>query len=132
MKNIKIILVDDDEDDRMLFTEAFEELKLNANLFVFENGNKLLNFLKEVDDYMGTHIFLDLNMPVISGMECLKKIREFTDRNIPLVTIYSTSSAQADIEEAYKLGANGYLIKPSSYSILKESLEKSILEGISN
>ena len=129
MKKVNIILVDDDEDDRLLFSEALEELKLDVSFLMFENGLKLIDYLKQLDQYIGTHIFLDLNMPVISGMDCLKKLREFTDSTSPFVTMYSTSSSPLDVEQAYKFGANGYLQKPSCFNTLKESLQKSILAG---
>ncbi len=131
-QKIKIILVDDDEDDRQFFAEAFEELQLDASILLFEDGLKLLDYISQADHYFGTHIFLDLNMPILSGMDCLKKLREFTGTNNPFVTIYSTSSLPSDIKEAYKNGANGYLPKPSSFTKLKELLHKAILAGITN
>jgi CheY-like chemotaxis protein len=131
-QKMKIILVDDDDDDRQFFAEAFEELQLDASLLLLEDGLKLLDHLEQADHHFGTHIFLDLNMPILSGMDCLKKLREFTGTNNPFVTIYSTSTLPADIKEAYENGANGYLPKPSSFAKLKESLHKAILSGITN
>jgi CheY-like chemotaxis protein len=131
-KQLKIILVDDDQDDRELFSDALEELKLNTTFLSFENGILALDYLRKIDDFLETHIFLDLNMPILSGMECLKLLREFTLTPNPFITIYSTSAVPLTMEEAYKYGANGYLQKPTNFTILKESLHQSILGGVIN
>jgi CheY-like chemotaxis protein len=131
-QRLKIILVDDDEDDRSLFSEALSDLKLDVTFIMFENGLNLIDYLKQADNFLATHIFLDLNMPILSGMDCLKKLREFTSKTNPFVTIYSTSSSPLDLEEAYKNGANDYLQKPNCYTTLKNSLHKSILHTPTN
>ena len=123
---INIILVDDDEDDRFLFSEALQELNLDVNFLMFENGNLLLNYLKKLDDYLGIYIYLDLNMPILSGLECLKQLRTFTDKNNPCVTIYSISDSHYDRESAFNCGANNYLKKPNCFKVLRSTLKESI------
>ncbi|MEP7171012.1 MAG: response regulator [Bacteroidota bacterium] len=96
-KKISILLADDDADDRDLFKEAIEETKLNVNLDFAEDGKCLIDLLcneKRLPDL----IFLDLNMPYKTGMECLAEIRNnSTFKDIPVV-IYSTSSSIKDLE----------------------------------
>ncbi|MBC8769775.1 response regulator [Arenibacter sp. BSSL-BM3] len=122
----KIILVDDDEDDRDLFAEAFQSLNLQSDLVLFKNGQELLEYIQKLDNLITTHIFLDLNMPLISGMEILRQLRKTLKVNDSFVTIYSTSASPRDVENAYKYGANGYLKKPSSYQQLCELICKAI------
>lgn len=128
----KIILVDDDEDDRDLFSEAFENLQVEAELLLFENGQELLNRIDEIDRTIPTFIFLDLNMPIISGMEVLKRIRRTLGLDSIFVAIYSTSCSENDLEAAYQNGANGYLMKPSTFGQLKTLIAKTLTLGLKN
>lgn len=122
----KIILVDDDEDDRDLFAEALASLNLKADLVQFKNGHEFLNYIKKVDKSLNIHVFLDLNMPIISGIEVLKQLRKTLKLEHILVTIYSTSSSPNDVENAYTYGAIGYLRKPSCFNELQKMIYKAI------
>lgn len=122
----RIILVDDDEDDRDLFAEAFQSLNLKSDFVQFKNGQELLDYIKEIDHSIATLVFLDLNMPIISGMEVLKQLRKTLNINDVFITIYSTSSSQKDVENAYNFGANGYLRKPSNFQHLCKLIYKAI------
>ncbi len=68
-------------------------------------------------------VFLDLNMPIISGQECLKMIRSEAAFDVVPVIIYSTSANDVDVEAAFRAGANLYVQKPSSVAALKSILE---------
>ncbi len=72
---IIITLADDDEDDRMFFTDAFEELKINTVVNTVNDGVALMDFLNHPETVLPNIIFLDLNMPLKSGIECLKEIK---------------------------------------------------------
>src|SRR6266700_1516457 len=73
--------------------------------------NKLKAGLKQLPDY----IFLDLNMPRMSGIECLAEIKKINIlQHIPVI-VYSTSSAQKDVEETKKLGADYFITKPPNF-----------------
>ena len=72
---ILITLADDDEDDRLFFTDAFDELKINTVVNTFKNGKELLDFLHHPESVLPNIIFLDLNMPILNGIECLKEIK---------------------------------------------------------
>jgi len=65
-------------------------------------------------------------MPNMSGIECLKEIRSNEKYNDISIAIYSTSSSEKDIDDAFSYGANIYITKPSDYSELKEVLKKSL------
>ena len=70
-----IILADDDEDDRMLFTDAFDELKISTKVQTFKDGAELMSYLNSDEAVLPEILFLDLNMPKKNGIECLKEIK---------------------------------------------------------
>jgi CheY-like chemotaxis protein len=121
---LRILLADDDESDRLLFKEAFAELKITSTLHTVNNGTQLMDYLTKKDTVLPHLIFLDLNMPRKSGLDCLKEIRSNEKfKEIP-IAIYSTSASKNDIEETFRHGANVYIKKPSDFSILKQLLAK--------
>ena len=123
-KNYRILLADDDPDDRELFAEAVQEC--GSTIECVPNGAKLMKKLR-ADAEMPDCIFLDLNMPEKGGKECLSEIRRDEKlRNLP-VLIYSTSSSKRDIDETYELGANRYVTKPISYSHLKKTVREQLV-----
>jgi len=126
IQSISIILADDDRDDRDLFREAVESDLLNIRLEFAEDGKSLSDMLLE-ENRIPDILFLDLNMPYKSGMECLVEIRK-TERliNLPVI-IYSTSSSHKDIENAFQNGANLYIRKPSSFQELQRLISNVLL-----
>ena len=119
---IHIILADDDQDDRLFFTEAFDELKINTKVQTFINGVELMNYLNAEDAILPNVLFLDLNMPKKNGMECLVEIKENERFNDIAIAIYSTSSSEEHIEETFVNGANIYIKKPNDFVTLKKVL----------
>lgn len=119
---INVILADDDEDDRMFFSEAFEELKIKTNVSTFNDGVYLMDYLNTDSAVLPQVLFLDLNMPRKSGMDCLKELRANTKFKDVAIAIYSTSSSEEDIENTFVLGANIYIKKPSDFKSLKKIL----------
>lgn len=119
---LNIVLVDDDEDDRMFFADALQEIPIATELTEFHNGQELLDYLAEsVTDYPQL-IFLDLNMPVMDGFQCLREIRKNPQLKDLVVAIYSTSSSEKDIEETFVNGANIYINKPNRFEELKKTI----------
>lgn len=121
---LNIALADDDEDDRTFFGDALEGVALQAKLSLFKNGEELMDFLKLPKITLPNLIFLDLNMPVKDGMECLREIRQNPKLKNISVAIYSTSSSEKDIEDTFLGGANIYIRKPSSFTQLRETVER--------
>ncbi|AYN68915.1 response regulator [Euzebyella marina] len=121
-KPMKVVLVDDDEDDRMFFADALQEIDLKTDLTEFHNGQELLDYLTGSCTEFPQLIFLDLNMPVMDGFECLKKIRSNPKFEDLVVAIYSTSSSERDIEETFVNGANIYINKPNKFEELKKTI----------
>lgn len=121
---IHIILADDDEDDRLFFTDAFNELGMNTRVNTFNDGIELMNYLNSNDAVLPQILFLDLNMPKKNGIECLNEIKANSNMSDIAIAIYSTSASEEDIEETFVLGANIYIKKPSSFKQLKKVLSE--------
>lgn len=120
MKNI--FLTDDDMDDCCMFSDALNEVYAEATLTIANNGLKLMEALEENISPSPEIIFLDLNMPFKNGFECLDEIRKSPRyQDIPII-IYSTTSNNDIVEKTYQHGANYYICKPASYSILKKTI----------
>jgi CheY-like chemotaxis protein len=123
---INVLLADDDEDDRLLFREAFEEIKIKTSVKTFNDGVELMNHLLKNGNELPHILFLDLNMPRKNGIACLLEIKQSDNlKDIP-VAIYSTSASEEDIEETFVKGANVYIKKPNDYGTLKKILEEVI------
>jgi len=119
-----ILLVDDDEDDRIFFQEALDDL---GNPVLFKSVEHGLDAITKLEnEVLPTAIFLDLNMPVLDGHECLKQIRSNTVYDDVKIIIYSTSYNPEVAEILKKDGANHYIRKPSNYSILKNTISTAL------
>ena len=120
---LRVLLADDDEDDRVFFRDALQEIPLATSLNAVKDGDELMNLLHH-EGLIHDLLFLDLNMPGRNGKECLQEIRMFSHLKKMPVIIFSTSANHRDVEEAFSLGADLYLQKPSGYSLMVQQLEK--------
>ena len=125
-----LLLADDDPDDRMLVHDALEEARWAVDLREVEDGDELIDYLQRRGKYADPGdsprpgmILLDLKMPGRGGLQALEVIKQ-TELlcRIPVVVL-TTSSADEDITGAYDLGANSYVVKPSSFSTLVEMMQ---------
>jgi CheY-like chemotaxis protein len=119
---LHILLADDDEDDRLFFKEAIEEVKVQTIVTLVNDGVQLMDYLYSPHIQLPNLIFLDLNMPRKGGMECLKEIRCDNKLKDLSIAIYSTSASDEDIEETFVKGANIYIKKPNDFNALKRVL----------
>jgi CheY-like chemotaxis protein len=118
-----ILLAEDDEDDYILFCEVIEDYEGLVNLQWIKNGEELMNVLKQEEADM---IFLDINMPLKNGFECLTEIRRDEKlKHLPVI-IFSTSNDSKLVNWMYNAGANLYLCKPTEFKKLKSSIHKAI------
>jgi CheY-like chemotaxis protein len=124
---LRIVLADDDKDDREFFKEAIEAVKVHHSFRCFEDGEKLMSYLSNCGPDYPHLIFLDLNMPRKSGIECLREIRADKKYKDIVIVIYSTSSAKGDIDATFLAGANIYITKPDSLKKLKQFVEEAII-----
>lgn len=120
----KLLLADDDLDDRLFFQDAVEELCLSINLITVCDGVELMDFLNSGIEQLPDVLFLDLNMPRKSGYECLSEIKSSeTLRTIPVV-IFSTSLDTDVVNNLYDIGANYYIRKPGDFNVLKKVIHE--------
>jgi CheY-like chemotaxis protein len=118
-----IMIIDDDADDRMIFSESVN--RVNSNLICHEASNAMEGFNKLLGlDKLPDYVFVDVNMPNMSGFELLAKIRKTTVLDKLKVIIYTTSNQKSAIETARDLGANGFLTKPDEMELLLNYLQK--------
>jgi len=130
-ESIIILMADDDEDDVRLTQDAMKEARLTNDFRVVPDGQALMDYLKHEGTYTDvisaprpSLILLDLNMPKKDGRQALKEIKsDPTLKNIPVV-ILTTSDAPMDINQAYEIGANSYLVKPVTFTGLVELMTR--------
>ena len=125
MKNSKIIIADDDIDDRTIIESAFTALGHQDLLCFAKDGEDLMDLLNEKKSETGSSIiFLDLNMPRKDGRQALQEIKNNPDlKKIPVI-VFTTSKSRADIEFTYEIGANCYITKPNTFPTLIQTLKK--------
>jgi two-component system response regulator len=125
-KQPNILIAEDDVDDRFMLKEAFEEIGAGQTLSFVEDGMELMDYLLRREKYLTRKnhlpslILLDLNMPKKDGREAIHEIKNHQDLwHIPIV-IFTTSKSQEDLQQAYKLGASCFIVKPVRFEGLLE------------
>jgi len=119
-EKITILLIDDDEDDRDFFQLALADINNDIGFLSAESGYEAFDLLQ--NNKLPNYIFLDLNMPGMSGRECLTELKSnHAFKSIPVV-IFSTSSDPRDIKETKQLGAIDFITKPSKISDLVNAI----------
>ena len=124
----KILLVDDDADDRKYFSEALKEIEPSAECITAKDGKEALDMLHDEQQTLPDFIFLDLRMPRINGRLTLKEIKN-TERlkHIPII-VYTTSQDVTEAEEMQKQGVVKFITKPTNteeiYYVISQALEE--------
>lgn len=131
-RTMRILLADDDEDDREFFRLALEKVNIRAKLETVANGAQAVAKM-ENPGHLFDLLFLDINMPLMDGIECLAIVRQmFPASKLPVIML-STSGAPANIERCFRLGADFYLKKPSSLEVLTSHIQfclSSLMNGV--
>ena len=124
-----ILLVDDSQNDRFLLRAAFEKAKSSCQLYEVHNGEEAVAYLKGEATYsdrvkypLPTLMLLDLNMPMIDGFGVLAWVRaqEFLKRLT--IVVMTASTRTEDLERAFDLGANSFIIKPARFDELIDTI----------
>src|SRR5262245_59108944 len=117
-----ILLVEDREDDVFLIRRAFKDAFVTNPLHVVRDGDEAISYLKGENKYSNREEFplpdlmlLDLKMPKIDGFEVLKWIREQPSLAALRVVVLTSSEDLHDVNRAYKLGANSFMVKPLEF-----------------
>ncbi|WP_246054274.1 response regulator [Antarcticibacterium flavum] len=124
MNFIEILLVEDNEGDILLTTEALNDSEIATNISVVKDGLEALNYLQKKDKYSNARspqlVLLDINLPKVNGFEVLREIKSSEDlKHIPVV-ILSTSSSEEDIHKCYSNYATCFITKPLSADSFSE------------
>jgi CheY-like chemotaxis protein len=122
-----VLIIDDDSEDCELFQEAVSEVDRLIKCVSAKDGKEAVHLMNNGLPVMPDYIFLDINMPVMNGKECLVEIKKNPKlKNIPVI-MYSTTSDTNEIRSYYSLGAHDFLIKPHNFKKLVEALSSIII-----
>lgn len=123
---LKILLADDDLDDCMFFNDAIDEYWSPVSLKILNDGEQLMQHLKNNPNDYPNAVFLDLNMPRKNGLDCLTEMKNSPSlKEIPVI-IYSTSTDIEKANQLYDIGAFAYIPKPADFNELKKLLHSSL------
>jgi CheY-like chemotaxis protein len=119
-----VILLEDDADDREFFALAFEELGYPNDLKIFEHPDELIYYLKN-SDHSPFFILSDYNLPKQNGFDTLQRLRDDEEihyKSVPYL-LWSTTVTNHQLREAYDKSVQGFFVKPSSYTEVRELLK---------
>ncbi len=127
---LPILMVDDDEDDRMMTEKALRKNRVINPIQFLSDGEELLDYIKRKGKFSDPgasprpcFVLLDLNMPRMDGRKALLFLKADPElKKIPVVVL-STSSAEEDILRSYNLGANSFITKPVTFDGLVSTME---------
>lgn len=122
--SITCLVIDDDEDDQEFFLLALRKMRSSLTCQFANDGQEALEKLKKDTSFSPNYIFLDLNMPGMSGKQCLTEIKKIAHLQHTPIFIYSTSSDSRDIAETRRLGADEFITKPTQVNLLTDQLSK--------
>jgi YesN/AraC family two-component response regulator len=123
---MKFLIVDDEKDVELLFRQKFrKELKSGKITFEFAfSGNEALEYLRSKHPPEVMYIFSDINMPGMTGLELLDKVRnEFPQIQVSIISAYGDSE---NYDKAISSGAKSFLVKPIDFDSLKQELDRII------
>jgi CheY-like chemotaxis protein len=127
----RILMAEDDPDDRLLLEQALKEIRFPGDLRFVEDGEALMRYLQHMGDYSDnttfprpTIILMDLNMPKKDGRQALTEIKRDPDlRQIPVI-VWTTSDLNEDIKRCHEAGADSFITKPMSYTELVNTVRE--------
>ncbi len=124
---MKILVVDDERDIQTLFEQRFrKEIREKVLEFVFAfSGEEALTYLQKLE-HEAVLILSDINMPGMSGLELLDRIKQTYKKPPPVVMMITAYGDQENLAMAKRLGADDFLTKPVDFALLKEKLKVSI------
>jgi CheY-like chemotaxis protein len=128
-----VLIVEDDPNDAFLLQLALKKNGLDGNIHYVKDGQEALDYLSGNPPYddrqqhpFPSIIYTDLKMPKHDGFDILRWLNERPDCAVIPVVVLSASAEDQDIKKAYQLGANAYLVKPSTLNQLTEMLQISM------
>jgi CheY-like chemotaxis protein len=114
-----VFLADDDVDDCLLFEDALREIPISTRLTIAHDGVELMQMLSDAPEDLPDTLFLDLNMPLKNGFQCLAEIKRSEKLKLIEVIILSTSFNRDDAYRLFNAGASHCILKPNDFNMLK-------------
>jgi CheY-like chemotaxis protein len=130
---LKILLADDDMDDRIFFDKALQEIPVDTTLHSVNNGEELMKYLTVNEDRLPDVLFLDLSMPRKTGFECLAEIKENEKFSALTVIMFTTSFTRGiELEDNLKttlsrMGAQEYIRKPGDFTEYRSVIYQALI-----
>jgi CheY-like chemotaxis protein len=125
-----ILLVEDNEDDQFFMKQAQQKAGIQNPMHIVHDGQQALDYLKGAGEYGDRQkyplpflVLLDLKLPLVSGLEVLEWIRSQPALETIIIVFLTSSREDRDIDRAYRLGANSYLVKPATAAKLEEMVK---------
>ena len=123
-----VLFIDDDKEDYEVFCEALKGIVRNTKCLYASNGLEALDLLTNQLPFLPDYIFLDINMPLMGGEECLELIKFHpTVKDVPVI-MYSTTENRDEIERFKKLGAKDFIIKAPTFMGLVNSIKRVLVQ----
>lgn len=130
MTNKPILLVEDNRDDETLTLRAFKKNNILNEVVVARDGQEALDYLFGTGRYAGRDtsvlpqiVLLDLNLPLVGGMEVLRRIRAHEQTKLLAVVVLTSSKEEEDIVRSYALGANSFVRKPVEFDEFTQAVK---------
>jgi CheY-like chemotaxis protein len=124
-----ILIAEDNPDDVFLLKRALRRNGAESNVYIVEDGQEAIDYLRREPPFddrfkypFPSVIYTDLKMPRVSGLEVIRWLKEHPDCGVIPVIVFSASQQDEDIKQAYQLGANAYLVKPTTLDQLTEMI----------
>lgn len=120
-RNGEIIIIEDDKDDQELFSDIFQSLNYSNKVLFFNDGEEALEYLQQpnIEPFL---ILSDINLPRLNGFELRERVftnEELSKKCIPYI-FFTTSASRESVIKAYAFSAQGFFIKPTTFSELEE------------
>ena len=124
-----VLLIEDNPDDASLMHRAIEKAGVKGLVHILNNGRQAIEYLKAVPPYQDRKsyplpdlVLLDLQLPEMHGLKVLEWIRSQPQFCSLVVVVFSSSNSPSDVQLAYKLGCNSYLLKPATLDLLYDTV----------
>jgi CheY-like chemotaxis protein len=118
------LIIDDDIDDQEIFLMCVKKINKDINCTTMNNGVDAISMLQSNLQYIPNYVFIDVNMPKLNGIDCLRIIKNIPRLKYSKIFMYSTTSENATVEESMRLGADDFIVKPAKTTELKIKLSK--------
>lgn len=135
LADIIVYLVDDDPDDQYLVKKSLSKVSGNVEVMSFESGIELASYIQNkadmssnsaVEDYVSSVALIDLNMPIMDGINTVREIRKISTVDPTAIAILTTSDNPSDMKKSYEVGADMYLIKAENIHLMADQLDNMI------